>query len=740
MMTNEEIKKIALAAGKNPIRETEVRYLMHEAFLELPAEEFHNIRRARIDAYVMDHYTIEFKPYDLLVGSYSLGFDLTEEKKAKMQRAKDIIKIVGEYQSGLASASTGHRVIDYEKLLKYGIKGVMEEIQMKMGDLRYDRPDDYEAEVVYSSMMIELEAVCRLAKRYEFRLREESTLAQNTERKQQLQVLADIFSKIPYEPASTFYEAIQSMWFMQFVLALVGDISLTGRMDAYLYPYYKKDLENGTLTKEFAFQLIEQLYFKHNEVYDSWPASIDIGGEDWEGNPVWNDITYMCVDAIKTTGLINPSVSVCYTDKMPEDLLIKCMEMIEEGYTRPSIFNDALIQKGLRNAGVSEREARCYAHSTCVEITPIKSANILVATPYVNLCKAFEYVLYEKKRPFVLGTLKEIGPGWGGNVQEAYLAHEVDFELKELTTFEQFMDLFKRVMAEIIEAHIRSSIKLVLMRERYTSSPLASAFLDDCIARGKDAGSGGAKFSYCYPDFPGVINVIDSLQAIKQAVYEEKLISLTELAQLCESNFDGKESIRQYLINKCPKFGNNVAVVDEIGTDIYNFIYNELKKYRTSLDSAIYPGYFAYVYHGLLGEKTDATPDGRLAGTALSEHLGAFCGRDKSGPVAVMRSISRLDQSLGLGGIATNYRFAKKFISTEKGKKAVADFVRTFMNNDCFEIQFNVIDRKDLLAAQQNPEKYQTLIVRVAGFSDYFINLAPNVQQEIIERTELGEM
>jgi len=278
------------------------------------------------------------------------------------------------------------------------------------------------------------------------------------------------------------------------------------------------------------------------------------------------------------------------------------------------------------------------------------------------------------------------------------------------------------------------------MRQRYTSSPLASAFLDDCIARGKDAGSGGAKYNYSYPDFPGVINIIDSLQAIKQAVYDEKLITLQEMAQLCESNFDGKESLRQYLVNKCPKFGNNVAAVDEIGTDIYNFIYDELKKYRTSLDAAIYPGYFAYVYHGLLGEKTDATPDGRLAGTALSEHLGAFCGRDKSGPVAVMRSISRLDQSLGLGGIATNYRFAKKFISNDKGKKAVADFVRTFMKNDCFEIQFNVIDRKDLLAARENPEQYQTLLVRVAGFSDYFVNLAPNVQQEIIERTEVGDM
>lgn len=740
MMTNEEIRPIALANGKNPAKSHEEQYLLHKGFLELPAEEFHNIRRAKVDAYVLDHYTIEFNSFDLIVGRHSLSFVLDEEKEALVASAKKIMDQVGHYQSGIASASTGHRVVDYEKLLQVGVKGVIAEVKERLNSITYGKPEDYEAEVVCTSMLIELEALCRFAKRYEQELLRAAESAETEQRKQELLTLAGIFSRIPYEPAETFYEAIQSMWFLQFSLAVIGDVSLTGRMDAYLYPYYKKDIENGTLTKEFAFKLIEQLYYKHNELYDSWPASIDIGGVDWDGNPVWNDITYMCVEAIGTTGLINPSVSVCYTEDMPEDLLIKCMEMIAKGYTRPSIFNDALIQKGLRQAGVSERDARCYAHSTCVEITPIKAANILVATPYVNLCKVFEYVLYEKKKPYIMGTLTEIGPGYGGAVPETYLAHDIDFRLSDLDTWDKFLDLCKKVMAQIIEAHIRSALKVVLMRQRYTCAPLTSAFLDDCIALGKDAGAGGAKYNFCYPDFPGMINIIDSLQAIKQAVYEEKLLTIEEMARLCESNFEGKESIRQYLINKCPKFGNDNPDVDAIGTDIYDFIYAELQKYRSSLDSAVYPGYFAYVYHGLLGGFTDATPDGRLAGTALSEHLGAFCGRDKNGPIAVMRSISALDQSYGIGGIATNYRFAKGFMNSEKGIKAVADFVRVFMQNHCFEIQFNVIDRKDLLAAQADPEKYQTLLVRVAGFSDYFVNLAPNVQQEIINRTEIGEM
>lgn len=737
-MKNEEMKQIALKNGKNRRRGDEVKYLFYKAFLETEAEEFHNIKRARMDAYILDHYSIEVNAYDLLVGRYSLEFELDEEKKELIRRAAEILDKTGKYQSGTLTSCTGHRVIDYEKLFKQGIKGIIAEIQEKKEALRYENPGDYEAEVVYTSMMIDLEAVCRFAKRYEEKLLELSLLEKNEQRKKEWKRLAEIFAVIPYEPCSTFYEAIQCMWFLQFCLAVLDDITLTGRIDQYLYPFYKKDIENGVLTKEFAFQLIEQLYFKHNEIYDNWPASVMIGGVDRQGNPVWNDITYMCIEAIKTTGLINPSVSVCYTPEMPENLLNRCMEMIAEGYTRPAIFNDALIQKGLIQAGVSEEDARCYVHSTCVEITPIAAANIYVATPYVNLCKAFEYVLYEKKKPYVIGNLKEIGPGFGGVVQEAYLAHDVDFQLKELTTFEEFMVLFKRVLAEIIEAHVRSAIKIMLVRSRYTSSPLASAFLNDCIERGKDAGSGGAKYNFCYPCFPGVINLIDSLAVIKKMVYEEQMFSLEELAALCESNFEGSESIRQFVMNKCPKFGNNQTEVDEIGKEIYNFIYEELKRYRTSFNSTIHPSYFAYVMHGAMGELTDATPDGRMAGVALSEHLGAVRGMDKSGPVAVMRSIAKLDQSLGIGGIATNYRFSKKFISSEKGRKVTADFVRTFMANGCFEMQFNVLDKKDLLAAQKHPEEYQTLLVRVAGFSDYFVNLAQNVQQEIIERTEIG--
>ncbi len=739
MMTNTEIKAAAFENGRNPHRWEERHYLYHKGFLETRGEPFHNLRRAKMDAYMFDRYTVEVSDFDLLIGRYSLGYTMTEEQRAEVGEAQRIIGTVGDYVSGAKTASTGHRVIDYELLLREGVEGVLARVREAHVALDQHTPEYHEKSITYQSMEISLSALIRFGRRMAGTLAAYAAEAADGERRAQLETLSDMFTRIPAKPARTFYEAIQSMWFVQFALALIDDITLTGHPDRYLYPYYKADIDAGRITPEFAMQLIEQLYFKHNELYDSWPASLMVGGVDRDGNPVWNELTYMCIEAIRTTGLINPSVSVCYTEDMPEDLLRLCMEIIGEGYTRPAIFNDRVVQRGLRDAGVSEADARDYIHSTCVEITPIASANILVATPYVNLCKAFEYILYEKQKPYTIGLLTHnIGPGWGGVEQNPYLAHDVDFSLDGLDTWEKFLSLFKTVIAEIIASHVGGVLWLTEMRRRYTSSPLASAFLHDCIARGKDAAVGGVRYNFNYPNFPGVINLIDSLSSIRQLVYEEKRLTLRDMANLCRTNFEGAEAMRQYILNRTAKFGNNEESVDALAVEMYNFIDGEVKKYTSSIGGTTHPSYFAYVVHGQMGYITDATPDGRLAGHALSEHLGAVGGMDKNGPTAVMHSIAKLDQSKGIGGIATNYRFAKNFITVPNGNAAVCSFIRTFMENDCFEIQFNVIDKKDLLEARAHPENYRTLLVRVAGYSDYFVNLAENVKDEVIARTENG--
>ncbi len=738
MMTNAEIKQAAYENGRNPRRWDERHYLFCRGFLETHGEDIHNLRRAKMDAYMFDHYTVEVSDFDLLIGRYSLNFTTTEDMRGEISRAQDIMAAVGQYQSGAKTASTGHRVIDYELLLHEGVEGVLERVRKAHAALDPYAPDRLERDITYRSMELSLSALIRFGYRTADTLATLAAETEDPERRAQLETLAALFRRVPAKPAQTFYEAIQSMWFVQFALALIDDITLTGHPDRYLYPYYQADLAAGRITRDFAMQLIEQLYFKHNELYDSWPASLMVGGVDRDGKPVWNELTYMCIEAIRTTGLINPSVSVCYTEDMPQNLLRLCMEIIAEGYTRPAIFNDRVIQRGLRNAGVTEEDARDYIHSTCVEITPIAAANILVATPYVNLCKAFEYILYEKQKPYTVGVLQNVGPGWGGVEQNPHLLHDVDFMLSALDTWEKFLALFKKVMAEIIASHIAGVFRITELRRRYTASPLASAFLNDCITRGMDAAVGGARYNFCYPNFPGIINLIDSLAAIRQTVYEEHRMTLCDMAKLCRTNFEGMEAMRQYLINRVPKFGNDDDTVDALGVEIYNFIDSEVRKYVSPIGGTAHPSYFAYVVHGQMGYITDATPDGRLAGHALSEHLGAVGGMDKNGPTAVMHSIAKLDQSKGIGGIATNYRFAKNFITAPNGNAAVCSFVRTFMENDCFEIQFNVIDKKDLLDAREHPENYRTLLVRVAGYSDYFVNLAENVKDEVIARTENG--
>ena len=738
MMTTAEIKAAAFENGRNGRKWEERHYLYHKGFLETRGEQFHNLRRAKMDAYMFDHYTVEVSDFDLLVGRYSLAYSMTEGQRAEVEAARQIIDTVGEYASGAKTASTGHRVIDYELLLHEGVEGVLARVREHRAALDLHDPDMHAKDITYQSMELSLEGLIRFGQRTSETLAAYAAQTEDAERRAQLEVLSDMFTRIPAKPASTFYEAIQSMWFVQFALALIDDITLTGHPDRYLYPYYTADIAAGRLTRDFAMQLIEQLYFKHNELYDSWPASLMVGGVDRAGKPVWNELTYMCIEAIRTTGLINPSVSVCYTEDMPEDLLRLCMEIIAQGYTRPAIFNDRVVQRGLLDAGVSAEDAREYIHSTCVEITPVAAANILVATPYVNLCKACEYILYEKQKPYTVGILKALGPGWGGVEQNPYLAHDVDFSLDDLDTWDKFLSLFKTVIAEIIASHVGGVLWLTEMRRRYTASPLASAFLNDCVASGMDAGAGGARYNFNYPNFPGIINVIDSLSSIRQLVYEEKRLTLRDLARMCQTDFADDEAMRQYILNRTAKFGNNEESVDALAVEIYNFVDGEVKKYTSSIGGTTHPSYFAYVVHGQMGYITDATPDGRHAGMALSEHLGAVGGMDKNGPTAVMHSIAKLDQSKGIGGIATNYRFAKNFVTSPSGNAAVCSFIRAFMENDCFEIQFNVIDKKDLLDAREHPENYRTLLVRVAGYSDYFVNLAENVKDEVIARTENG--
>jgi formate C-acetyltransferase len=669
----------------------------------------------------MDNYTVEATPGELLIGRLSHNFVLPDDYQELKAKCAEAAKYGLHFGAGVSS--TGHRVLDFEKLLGKGAKSIIADIDRKLAELDYTNPDDAEKDVFYRASKMSLEGLCRFAKRANETLNQLADAESDPQQAYEYSRMAKNFEKAPYEPCTSFYEAIQIEWFLQFTMQILGDTALAGRIDNYLYPFYKNDIENGVITKEFASELIQNLFLKHNEIYGTWPGSLMVGGVDKNGDPVWNDITELCIEAIEETGLINPSVSVAYTEDMPDALLEKCIDVIGKGYTKPSIFNDRIVRAGLERAGVTEEDARVYIHSTCVEITPVGKSNILVATPYINPTKALEYVLGKGK------------PLFGG---DCGVRRPITIENNDTETFDSFYATVKKVFAEIIRGCILDDCYHSLRRKRYMSCPLSSALIDDCIETGKDAGAGGAKYNFIYPCFPGYVTLVDSLAAIKKAVYSEGKITLAELETMCTANFENEERMRQYLINKCEKFGNGYDDVDEIAADLYDFINDELAKYKHSIENTgtFHPSYFAWIMHGVLGKNAAATPNGRRQGEALSENLGASQGMDKNSPIGVVRSISKLEQEYGIGGIATNFRFSKSLMTSNDGKQAVMNFIRYFMESDCFEVQFNVIDQATLIDAKAHPENYATLMVRVAGYSDYFTNLAPEIQNEIIQRTE----
>ncbi|MDR1734923.1 MAG: hypothetical protein LBR73_08610 [Oscillospiraceae bacterium] len=707
-----QLKTVAYQIGRNSRRGIELDYLNHWSRVATAGEPEQHMRRALQNNYIFDNYSLELTEGELLAGQYSIYWE----------RPKD--SHYPPNDGGTMCASTGHRAIDYDLLLNKGVKHIFSVL------------DEKPVTPFYAAVRVALEGYVRFAER----MREACTVQGRPD-------LAALFEKAPLEPCTSFHEAVQTVWFAQFAFGLAGDSPLAGRPDQYLYPFYKADMDAGHLTRQKAEEIIHSWYLKHNAFFDTWPAALMVGGTDRDGKPVWNELTEIMIEGIREVGLINPAVAVCYTEDMPPHILRLCVDLIAEGYTKPALFNDRICREGLEMAGVRPADARVYMHSTCVELTPVASSNIQVATPYLNPCKALEYVLGGGHRL------------WGGSTD---LRSAVD--IPPLDTFDNLYSATKEALGEIIRRGIEHNLRHARERMERASCPLHSAFLNDCLETGVDAGKGGARYNFYYPCFPGFITLIDSLYAIKKAVYDEKVLSLNDLTLMLKRNFADAEDVRLYLRDHIDKYGNGVPEVDAMGKDLYDFIAEECAKYSHCVGYAgsriaapagnrnavpasgrntaappcntFHPSYFAWIMHSIKGGETAATANGRKQGTALSENLGASQGCDRNSPMGIVHSISQLDQRLSIGGIATNFRFSPAFLADEEGKEALCAFIRAFMAQGNFECQFNVVNQKTLIEAQKHPEEYRTLMVRVAGYSDYFTNLAPSIQAELITRTE----
>lgn len=627
---------------------------------------------------------------ELIVGRPSALSD--EEARLWADKYEAIFDDAAE-QAGIGQDS--HMSIDYQLLLSQGISGILRRI------------DAHEQTPFYRACRRCLEGVMLLSARYSQEARVQAVKTTDERRKQELYELAEICEKVPAGPAETFHEAVQSVHFLTHCLSFAPLRAYyqqyqLGRPDRYLLKYYENDLSQGRLTRERAQLLLDCLGIQINfRVPRGLSSGYMVGGRDETGKPICNDLTMMGLRVIENIRLVYPAVGLSWNKDMPHSCMEEACRLLAQGCSHPAIFNDDIIAEGLKCYGVPETEAHDYIHSTCVEITPIGASNVWVASPYTNL-------------PQILLDLME----------EEHPSYET---------------LFQSVccrLSEIIEENFRLFNEKRRYRAEHCFNPLLSCFVKDCLETGVDIEQGGARYNWIMPSFVGMGNLADSLYAVKTVVFDNKECTMKELKELLDRDFEGDEAFRLRLLNKIPKYGNDDDRVDAIVEALTAHLVHECGKHTPMFRNArLVPSVFCWIKHEMFGSQTGATPDGRKAGFPLGDGSGPCQGRERKGPTASILSSTKWSHKELIGGVAVNMKFSKKQMTNDSYKKIMA-LVETYMERGGFQMQINAIDRETLEQAKQMPERYQDLVVRIGGYSDYFVHLSSNMQDELILRTE----
>ncbi|MBO5271083.1 MAG: hypothetical protein J6B77_09875, partial [Clostridia bacterium] len=467
-----------------------------------------------------------------------------------------------------------------------------------------------------------------------------------------------------------------------------------GHPDRYLYPYYKNDIEKGIITKEEAQALLDCLGIQINmRVPSGLSSGYMVGGRDENGEVVANELTEMLMQVVDDVKLVYPAVGLCYTRDMPDAFLQTACEILSRGRSHPAIFNDDVITRGLIGYGVPENEARSYIHSTCVEITPVASSNVWVASPYTNMAQLL-----------------------------------LDTMTREYDSFEAHISALLELLDHHIEKNFSEQSDLRKHRAVHAMNPLLSCFVNDCIARGTDIEKGGARYNWIMPSFVGMANLVDSVYVLKKIVYDDGEYTVCALKEILDHNFEGNEALRQRLLTALPKYGNDIDEIDQYFGMFTSHIISECKKYMSELPSGnLIPSVFCWVMHERMGRKTGATPDGRPAGFPLGDGSGPCQGREMNGPTASILSSTKWEHHELIGGVAVNMKFAKSTLGRDS-LNVMQGLIKAYMLRGGFELQINVTDRELLEKARQNPEAYRDLVVRIGGYSDYFTRLSPEMQ------------
>ena len=600
-----------------------------------------------------------------------------------------------------------HFALDYEKLIRVGLNGLRREIRERLSEIDLARCELYPSTDTlskcefYECLLIELDAVSDLARRYADAARKMSENV-GEPRRSELLKMADVISKVPDEPAASFYEAVMSVHF--FLSTLFGLYPL-GRPDRYLSELYEKDINSGLITREFAQELIDNLCLGISDrVFSRAACGFIVGGEGDGGETVENELTYMFLTALDHLQLPDPNGALAVNERTSDEILEYSAKILSKGTTHPAFFGDGTIIDSLvNNYGCERRDAVNYIHSTCAEIS-IAGKSKSHTTPF------FVYL-------------------------PESLAEAVE-ECGKYNKIEDIVDILYDKMRQKLSADARKYLFRMMDAGRYGCDSLrAHALVDNCIERGKSLFEGGEKYTFIAPVFIGFATAVDSIAAIDILVGKEAKLTLKEFSEAVKNDFQGCEELKEYIVHKLPHYGNNESLTDGIAKMLYERIESVIRDEKIPEAKYMMPGTFTYVFHANVGAGMGATFDGRRAHTSLSDGCSPVQGRDTHGPTAMINSLTSFDQSRFLGGMVVNVKFGKKSFDGEKAKKLVA-LLRAFIKRGGIEMQVNAVDRKTLLDAKKNPDAHRDLTVRIGGYSDYFVRLDGVLQDEIIERTE----
>ena len=622
----------------------------------------------------------------------------------------------------------GHICPDTKTWLELGPKGLMTKAYEKLKNCDENQKEFYECTIIV------LEGVCHFMMRYHDYI---LTMLESLEddNKKSLQRVADICANLASRPAQSFHEAVQSLWFLFVVLHMESNASSfsPGRMDQYLYPYYQKDIEKGIISKQEALEILECLWLKFNQIvylrnqhsakyFAGFPIgfNIAIGGIDENGCNIYNELSLLLLKAQYHLGLPQPNLSVRLNKNSSHELIQEAIKVVAKGSGMPQFFNDeAIVNSMIKDLGIEEKDARNYAIVGCVELTTHGNNLGWSDAAMFNLNKALELTMNHGK---CLLTNEPIG-----------------LDLGSIETYESFEDL-ENAFQKQIDYFIEKMMKAEIVVEKAHQDCLPTAFLstviDSCLEKGVDVTRGGAKYNLSGIQMIQIANLADSLAAIKVLVYDEKMITRHELLEALQADFKGYEIIQTMLLNKVPKYGNDVKWVDELGAKWAGYFRERMKDYTNYRGGLYHTGMYTVSAHVPMGENVGASPDGRNALTPLADGgMSPVYGRDMAGPTAVLKSVSRMKDSYTTNGGLLNMKFLPEFFKTETGMMKFENFLRAFVDLKIPHIQFNVVRREDLLDAKLHPEQHRSLTIRVAGYTAYFVELAGKLQDEIIERT-----